>query len=71
MDVATFAVPSLARESEAMDLRNAINSLSGVASVHLDLASHALSVYYDSSHLSRRLLRDSIEGTGYGPVEDR
>jgi copper chaperone CopZ len=71
MDVATFAVPSVARESEAMDLRNAINSLSGVAVVHFELASHTCSVHYDSSHLSHELLLDSIKGTGYGPAEGR
>jgi copper chaperone CopZ len=71
MDEATFAVPSLTRESEALDLRNAINSLSGVAAVRVDLASHTVTVQFEPSHLSPDLLKACIKGTGYGSAEAR
>lgn len=65
METEHFSVPMLTDETGALDLANALNSLSGVMNVEADPRSRSVTVRFDPSHASRDLLEKCIAGTGY------
>ncbi|GAC1445628.1 MAG: hypothetical protein NVSMB52_07420 [Chloroflexota bacterium] len=64
----TFSVQSLDDERGAMDLSNAINAVSGVARITVDLAGHTVSITFDADYADRESLRRYIQQTGY-PID--
>lgn len=67
METEHFSVPMLAGENQALDLANALNSLSGVMHVDVDASNRTVTVQYDPSHASRDLFQGCITGSGYMP----
>lgn len=68
METARFGVSSLRDGRDALDLSNALNSLSGVAGVQVDVAGHRVVITYDPSHAGVDLLQAAIDGSGYAPA---
>jgi copper chaperone CopZ len=65
-----MTIPTLTNESQALDLANALNSLSGVAHIEIDVKTHTVTVLYDPDHAGPDLFFGAAEGTGYVPVKD-
>ena len=65
MQVVEFSVPGLRSSAEGLDLSNALNSLSGVNRIAVDLAGPTVTVEFDSGHLSAESLRAAIGKSGY------
>jgi copper chaperone CopZ len=67
METAQLGVTSRLGHGGALDLANALNSLSGVIHVDVNAATHVVTVQYDGAHASPDLLAGCIKGAGYAP----
>lgn len=69
METASFSIPLLCEDRQALDLANAITAVKGVAEIRSDIRGHTISVVYDAGFTDRHTLEDMIEHAGY-PLGD-
>lgn len=58
-------VPGLETEAEALDLGNALMSISGIAHVAINRSARTIAVDHDLAFLSEQTLPTFLEGAGY------
>ncbi|HLJ67365.1 MAG TPA: heavy-metal-associated domain-containing protein [Chloroflexota bacterium] len=65
METAEFSIPGLRGDRDAVDLSNALNAISGVAAVQVDLVASLVRVQFDTGHVSKQSLQAMICKSGY------
>lgn len=70
MQRSRLVIPHLDTTAQALDLGNALMSISGISHVEVDEATRTLTVDYDLDHLSEGVLHEFVKGAGYPSQED-
>ncbi|MCB1750952.1 MAG: heavy-metal-associated domain-containing protein [Gammaproteobacteria bacterium] len=65
-----ISVPALVHAADGMAIERAVNALSGVRSVTVNLDKHLLVVCYDASKSDYQLIVESLKNTGFPPSDD-
>lgn len=65
MQTATLNTPAMQTEVLAMQVAKAIESVTGVETVHISLADSAARIGFDDTHASPEQLRAAVQGAGF------
>jgi copper chaperone CopZ len=65
MQRSTLVIPHLDTAGQALDLGNALMSISGIGHIEVDQATRTVTVDYDLEYLSEGVLKEFVKGAGY------
>lgn len=70
MERSSLVIPHLDTAGQALDLANALMSISGISHVDVDQVTQTVTVDYDRHYVSEGILKEFVKGAGYPSIRD-